>query len=82
MGHGVALALREASGSGGVVVGGVSRSCDVGWVGGESEVVDDVADEVGSAIWAGDANPNKCAKTCQDIACDPKVKACLYATCN
>jgi hypothetical protein len=46
VGLGVALALCEASGSGVVVVGGVSRSCDVGWVGGESEVVEDVVDEV------------------------------------
>ena len=49
MGPGVALALRDASGSGGVVVGGVAGSCDVGWVGGESEVVEDVTDEVGIA---------------------------------
>ena len=34
VGPGVALALRDASGSGGVVVGGVAGSCDVGWVGG------------------------------------------------
>ena len=49
MGPGVALALRDASGSGVVVVGGVAGSCDVGWVGGESEVVEDVTDEVGIA---------------------------------
>ena len=49
MGPGVALALRDASGSGGVVVGGVAGSCDVGWVGGESEVVEDVTDELGIA---------------------------------
>ena len=46
MGPGVALALRDASGSGGVVVGGVAGSCELGWVGRESEVVEDVADEV------------------------------------
>jgi hypothetical protein len=46
VGLGVAQALREASGSGVVVVGGVAGSCDVGWVGRESEVVEDVADEV------------------------------------
>ena len=45
----VALALRDASGSGGVVVGGVAGSCDVGWVGWESEVVEDVTDELGIA---------------------------------
>ena len=56
MGLGVALALREGlgfrrvqAGSGVVVVGGVAGSCDVGWVGWESEVVEDVADEVGIA---------------------------------
>ena len=56
MGLGVALALREGlgfrrvqAGSGVVVVGGVAGSCDVGWVDWESEVVEDVADEVGIA---------------------------------
>ena len=37
----------EASGSG--VLRRVARSCDVGWVGGKSEVVKDMTDELGLA---------------------------------
>ena len=64
VGPGVALALRDASGSGVVVVvGGVAGSCDVGWVGGESEVVEDVTDELGIADVREDAPPQGQART-------------------